>query len=263
MSGKYLSIRRCVRAIALLGCLIAIAPVSHAATLSVVGTLSAVDVDTTASPFSGTLPGAFAIASVPYGDTASDASHTFSDSVDETTYYFPGSYVGGFSLGGHFIPLVSIWVNIQNDHAITSDEASLAATILGVSASAGDLVDVWSLAGYSPGAFEIDLTPEDLSDEESLVGGSRVEFIFVSFDASLFSSTSYALAPPLGGAIHAGFIVDTADAFGVPTYSGYGLLAPVPIPAAFGLFGAALAVVMAARRGNENMRAQPGSGYKK
>jgi hypothetical protein len=136
---------------------------------------------------------------------------------------------------------------------LSVDEAGFATDLLGFPVTSGTLIDVWSITGFSPGALETDLTPSDGDDTESLIGGARLEVVFVSFATSALTGTDYTPMPPaLGVDVFGLFLLDEASSTGTPLFSGYGTLSAatsvVPVPGGLVLLPAALALLGLARR---------------
>ncbi|MGE0386549.1 MAG: hypothetical protein AB7Q97_17615 [Gammaproteobacteria bacterium] len=223
-----------------------------AATIGYSGTVTTVVADSPGTVFEGVSIGQIFQGQAAPGDSAAEAVISF-NGPDETNYVFPPGYAALVGSGATSATLTDINVNVQNDHAATADEAALVNEILGTAIAAGTLIDTWSLIAFSPGAGEIDLTPGDGDDTESLVGGLRVEIAFVSLDTTLFASTDYVGLPPLlGGDVFGAFFIDEADGVGDVLFSAYGRLdsagAVVPLPPALALLAPALGVFACRRR---------------
>jgi pyruvate/2-oxoglutarate dehydrogenase complex dihydrolipoamide acyltransferase (E2) component len=224
-----------------------------AAQLTFSGRLSAIVVDTGGAVFSGAVIGQLFEGGATYGDSAADASGIHTE-PGEANYEFPAALYGGSVTSGAVTePGTNINVNIQDDHALDADEAALVSALAGGPIAEGTLVDVWSLIGFSPGAFEQDPDPGDGDDTQLLFNGGRVEVTFLSFDSGLYANTDYrALPPALGAGVLGAFFIEEADVDGNTLLLAYGPLESVatvvPLPATLAMVAPALAVLAARRR---------------
>lgn len=227
-------------------------PAAQSASLTFSGTLADVFADSGTGVFAGSAAGLGTFGVLTFGNSAADAIEIHTE-PGEAGYLFPGTFGGVFELGADTIPLTSIRVNLQNDHVLSVGEADLATDMLGFPVSSGTLIDVWSITGFSPGAFELDPTPSDGDDTEALIGGVRLEVVFASFDTSALASTDFTPMPPtLGDDVFGLFLIDEASSAATPLFSGFGTLGDaitvVPVPGGIVLLPAALAMLGLVRR---------------
>ena len=161
--------------------------------------------------------------------------------LNETDYAFASGT--GFSTsvtnGTDSVTAFNAAVNIVNDSPLNAQDAALVSGLLGVSVSAGTLVDAFTLEGETPdAAFDIN---------DDLIQGGVVEVVWASFDTALFSDTSFqALPPAIGSVDFAFFFVEEADS-GVTLYDVAGSLAQVvPEPGASPLLVSTLVLLVLA-----------------
>jgi len=175
-----------------------------------------------------------------YGNTCGAGCSTLVD-LNETDYAFASGT--GFSTsvtnGTDSVTAFNAAVNIVNDSPLNAQDAALVSGLLGVSVSAGTLVDAFTLEGETPdAAFDIN---------DDLIQGGVVEVVWASFDTALFSDTSFqALPPAIGSVDFAFFFVEEADS-GVTLYDVAGSLAQVvPEPGASPLLVSTLVLLVLA-----------------
>lgn len=176
--------------------------------------------------YSGTLVGDAASGSFDYSGVCPGDCLVEPFPPDETNYVFP-SGAASITLGGITTNGSESSVNIQDDHALTADEADFANLFLGGSSvMQGDVIDVWTAA--------------------SQLGNLEWEISFVSLDASFFGDQAFQAAPPgLSEPDFAIFQIVEVDDQNEEIFHTAGVL--VPEPSTVSLLALALASLAALR----------------
>lgn len=217
--------------------LLAVLPgAANAAMVSFTGSLVSVEEDDGIGLFIGASVVQMFSGFVRYGNSVADATGIDGDDAESSYDFFAPEYNASLFSGAITQPGTNVTINIQNSHVLDADEAALASVIAGMTIDPGTAVDVWTAAAFEPGASEADPTPGDMSDEEILFSGGRLEVIFLSLDAELYDDASFRAIPPaLGDQVFGAFLIDEADDLGNTLFSAFGTIngaSAVPVPAA-------------------------------
>lgn len=219
-----------------------------ATTITFTGRLLTIDTDTGTGLYAGAAANDLFSGQFTYGDNAGQATGTFVQ-ANEANYDFVGApFSADFTNGSTPSQSTNVDVNIQDDVALTDDEATLVSTILGTAVTSGTLVDVWSVGALTPGAFEMDPDPTDQDDTAILFNGVGIEVALGTRNTTLLTGLGFQPIPPgLNDAEIAIFFIEEADASGNTLFSAIGILTDVtvvPEPATLWLLGAGLATII-------------------
>jgi len=188
------------------------------------GTIVAVlEDDGTSTPFTGNGVGDGFSGSFVVGDTCAAGCDVFVE-PDETSYEFMLGTMFGATLtdGVGTVSSTNSSIAIQNDHALSADEAALVSALLGMTVVAGTQVDVYTIGSATDDAIF------DMNDE--LFDGGVLDVVLGSFDTSLFSDSSYQPVPPDLSQVDFAFFFVSDAAAGVLTYEVIGTVDSIAVP---------------------------------
>ena len=149
---------------------------------------------------------------------------------DEANYELSGS--NELVQGMNNVTGTAIDINIQDNQPADPELAQLINDLVmpNPPAAAGNPVDTWTASGLQFGAFEMDTTPRDGDDEETLFDGVLFEFVLMDIAAGLYDDLSYrALPPTFAEAALRVFVVREADASGTLLYEALGVIDEVDV----------------------------------